>query len=174
MITVLRACHQAVEGLPDLVLTDGVEVGCCLVEDEDGGVLEEGAGDGYALALTAGKLHSPFADQGVVAFGEGGYEVVGVGLSGGIFDFLLGGVELTQGDVVADAGVEEVGVLGDEGDAVAEGVEPELLEIMVAEGDLAGLGVPEAHKKVGAGGLARPRPSDKGHGLAGFDGEADI
>ena len=43
--------HQLVEGALDLALALGVERGGGLVEEEDGGVLEERAGDGEALLL---------------------------------------------------------------------------------------------------------------------------
>ena len=51
-----------VEGAHDGGLGDGVEGGGGLVEDEDGRVLEDGAGDGHALLLAAGELQAALAD----------------------------------------------------------------------------------------------------------------
>ena len=49
------ALHEAVEGFLDEGLVLGVDAGECLVEDKDRGVLEEGPGDGYTLALATGE-----------------------------------------------------------------------------------------------------------------------
>ena len=45
----------------------GVEGTGRFVEDENGRVLHDGARDGEALALAAGKHRAPLADDGVVA-----------------------------------------------------------------------------------------------------------
>ena len=44
-----------------------VDAGERLVEDQDRGVLEEGARDGDALALAAGEARAALADERVVA-----------------------------------------------------------------------------------------------------------
>src|SRR5690606_4512087 len=71
--------HEDVEGLDDLVFGLDVDGAGRLVEDEDRRVLEEGAGEGDALALAAGELHPSLADEGVVPLGELDDEVVGAG-----------------------------------------------------------------------------------------------
>ena len=73
------AGHELLEGLLDAALGLGVERGGGLVEDEDGRVLEDGAGDADALALAAGELDAPVADIGVVALFLLEDEVVGAG-----------------------------------------------------------------------------------------------
>ncbi len=45
--------HDLGEGIPDLVLLGGVHRRGGVVEDEDPGVGQDGAGDGDALALAA-------------------------------------------------------------------------------------------------------------------------
>ena len=52
-----------------------------LVEDEDGGIFEEGAGDGDALLLAARDGDAALADHRGVAAREAADEVVGVGQS---------------------------------------------------------------------------------------------
>ena len=47
-----------------------VERAGCFVEDQDLRVLEEGAGDGDALALAARELDAALADIGVIAMGR--------------------------------------------------------------------------------------------------------
>jgi hypothetical protein len=55
------ARDEVIERVLDEALAFGVEAGGGLVEDEDGGVLDDGAGDGEALALAAGKACAAFA-----------------------------------------------------------------------------------------------------------------
>jgi hypothetical protein len=49
------------------------------VEEQDRPVGEDGAGDGDALALTAGQAHAALAQVGVVALGQARDELVGEG-----------------------------------------------------------------------------------------------
>ena len=59
--------HERLEGALHLALALGVEGAGGLVEDQDGRVLEEGAGDGEALPLAAREQRPLLADLGVVA-----------------------------------------------------------------------------------------------------------
>ena len=58
------ADDEALEGGLDEGLAVAVEGAGGLVEDEDGGVAEEGAGEGEALFLSAGEPGAAFADEG--------------------------------------------------------------------------------------------------------------
>src|SRR5665811_639412 len=53
------------------------------VENQDGRVLEQGARDGEALALSAGELDAAVANRGFVAFRKAHDEFVGEGGFGG-------------------------------------------------------------------------------------------
>src|SRR5471030_1878650 len=53
---------EMVDGFLDFGLGLGIEGGGGFVEDEEGGVADEGAGDGDALALAAGEALAPFAE----------------------------------------------------------------------------------------------------------------
>ena len=64
---VVRPCHEFVQRRLDEPLGLGVERAGGLVEDQDRGVAEDGAGDGESLALAAGEVRAAFADDGVVA-----------------------------------------------------------------------------------------------------------
>src|SRR3546814_8756358 len=85
-----------------------------LVEQQDGGVLQHGAGDGDALALTAGEVAAARADLGVVAAGEGGDEIMGAGHAGGLFDLGIARAGAAVGDVGAQAVVEQQDLLADQ------------------------------------------------------------
>ena len=64
--------------------------------------------------------HALFADDGVEALRLLHDEIVGVGVSGGGDDFVVGRAEPAQFDVPADGVVEQNGFLGDDGDLVAQ------------------------------------------------------
>ena len=108
------ALHEGVESLLDGEFAFGVEGGGGFVEDEDGGVAEECAGDGDALSLAAGEVEAAVADGGVVGLGEGLDEVVGEGGACGGADLVEGESIGTEGDVGGYGVVEEDAVLADE------------------------------------------------------------
>ena len=62
--------HEFGEGFLDVALTDGIKRTCGFVEDENRCFFEHGAGDGHALAFTAGELNATFANQSFVTLGE--------------------------------------------------------------------------------------------------------
>ena len=64
--------------LLDLVLGGAVDGAGRVVQDEDGGIGEEGAGQGQPLALPAREHYAAFADHGVVLLRESHDEVVGL------------------------------------------------------------------------------------------------
>src|SRR5438874_4173190 len=61
------AFHDAVEAAEDPLFGVGVDAGQGVVEDENFGVADDGAGDSCALFLTAGEGESTLADLGVEA-----------------------------------------------------------------------------------------------------------
>ena len=89
-----------------------VEVGGGLVEDHHGRILEQDPGDGQPLLLPAGQPVAPLADDGVVALGQRGDQVVDAGRPAGRDDLGVGGVGPGVAQVGGDGVVEEVGVLG--------------------------------------------------------------
>ena len=74
MTRVVRPSHQRVERGLHRALALGVEGGGGLVEEQDRRVLQDGAGDGDALALAAGERHAALADHGGVALRQGADE----------------------------------------------------------------------------------------------------
>ena len=67
---VVRPCMTRVRPAEDALFGVGVYAGEGVVEDEDVGVADDGAGDGGALFLAAGEGEAALADHGVEAFGE--------------------------------------------------------------------------------------------------------
>ena len=52
--------HQSLQGILYQALALCIESRCCLVEDEDRRILEDGTGYAHTLALTAGESAQPF------------------------------------------------------------------------------------------------------------------
>ena len=145
-----------------------------LVEDENGGVAEEGAGEGEALFLSARETRAAFADEGFVASGKTEDKLVRVGGAGGGLDLGAGSFGARDEEIVVDRVVEKDGVLGDDGDVAAEVGEAEGAEIVAVEGDATGHGVEEARDEIGEGGFAGAAWADEGADGAGGDEDGDF
>ena len=146
--------HQAEERLLDDRLVFGIDRRERLVEDEDGRIAQDGAGDGDPLALAAGEPDAAFPDHGLVARRQDGDEVVGVGEAAGFLHLVFGRVGLAELEVVLDGAVKEVGVLVDDRDLPAEIVCRHGPDVAAADRDGALLRVPEPQQQAHDRGLA--------------------
>ena len=68
--SVVRPLHSSRDRVLHVALGFRIKRRGRFVEQDDRRVLDQGARDGDALALTAGKLHAVFADRRVVAARE--------------------------------------------------------------------------------------------------------
>ena len=160
------AGHQAVQGVLHDAFGFGVQRGGGLVQDQDRRVLEDGAGDGQALALSAGELGPAVADVRVVALGLLHDEVMGVGDLRGGDDLLPGGSFHAEGDVVENGVVEQDRILVHIAHQGAEVLDPQVLDILSVDGDAAAVGVVEAGDEVHERGLAGAGLAHDGDHLA--------
>ena len=151
-----------------------VDAGGGLVQNDDGGVFQNGAGDGDALLLTAGEGAAALTHHGVIAVGQRHDEIVAAGLFGGLDHLRLGGVGLAEEDVGPDSVVEQVHVLEHHGDVAEQAVTGELLQAVAAHGDVAGLGIVEPGQQTANGRLAAAGGADDGGGGLFRDGEGDV
>lgn len=171
--------HRAVGGEASQGALDGglglvVHGGGGLVEDHDRGVLEDRAGQGDPLPLSAGERGTAFTDQGVVAVRQRRDEGVGLGHGSGPEHFLVRGCEAAVADVVRDAAVEEERVLGDEADGVAQAVPPQVPNVLSVDQYPPGLGVLESHQQSGDRRLAGAGGAHQGGHLPGRDGQREV
>ncbi len=113
--------HQPVQRLQHQGLALRVERAGRLVEDEHRRVAQHGPGDGNPLSLAAGQLHAALADARLVAVGEGGDEVVGVGRAGRLDHLGLGRARAAVGDVLQDGAAEQKDVLRHDRQPPAQG-----------------------------------------------------
>ena len=167
------AARQPVEGAADRRLALGVERRGRLVEQEDGRVAQDGAGDRQPLALAAGKLAGRGHDLGVVALRQRADEAVGGGGAGGRLDLLADGVLAAEADVARDAAREQHQLLADHRDLVAQRREGQRAQVAAVEQDAAGGRVVEPRQQVEERRLAGAGAADEGDAAAGLDDERD-
>ena len=94
------AGHQPRQSLLDQVLALGVQRAGGLVQQQDRRIGEQGAGDGQALALTAGQAEAGVAQMGLLALRQALDELVGMRRARRRFHVGLAGVETSVTDVV--------------------------------------------------------------------------
>src|ERR1019366_7544294 len=82
-----------------------------LVEDEQGGIGEQGPGEGEPLPLAAGERGAVGADLGVPAQWQGADPVQQAGPGGRVGALLVGRAGPGQLEVVPDGGAEDVRIL---------------------------------------------------------------
>ena len=129
------ALGQLVKGALDPGFGHAVQSGGGLVQDEDGGILQKDAGDGYPLLLPAGEHDAPFAHIGLEPVGHFQDIVVDLGLLGGRNDLRLGGVGPSVADIVIDGACKEEHVLLDDADVLPKGVLGEGAHILAVDAD---------------------------------------
>lgn len=138
-----------------------VECGGRLVEDEDGRVAHEGAGDRDAQEPAAGQ-------PGEAAVVERGDESVRPCRTGGPPDLLVGRARPAAGDVLPDAAAEDAGAQRQQCDRLPQPVERQVPEVGAVQPDQPRVRVVEAHQQREQRGLAgAARPGDRHH-LAGM------
>ena len=110
-------------GAADFFLGEGVERRSGFVEHQQLRMPQQGAGNGKPLFFSAGNLHAAFADQRVQALVGALQQAMRGGLVEHIHTFFVGRGGIHKQQVLADGSREELGVLGDEPDLLAQGVE---------------------------------------------------
>ncbi len=125
-----------------------------LVEDEDARVLEQDAGQGDALLLATRELVAALADDGLVAVRKLADAIVDGRQAGGGLDLPVRRLGPGVGQVLAQGGVEEVGLLRDEADDVAEAGEADAAHVAAVDLDGSLGHVVEARQEVGRRRLA--------------------
>lgn len=152
-----------------------VEGARCLVEDENGRLLVEGAGDADALALAAAELDAAFADGGSDAVFLLADEVVELSHlerppDAPIVDRVR---RHTEGDVLTDCAVDEVDGLRHVGDVRLPGTHGGL-DVDAVDSDAATRRREQAEQEVDERRLPRARGADDADEFSLGDGEAHV
>ena len=144
-----------------------------LVEDQHGGVGQDGARDGQPLALAAGQS-GPRTQDGVIALRQPQDALVDRGGAGGGLNPVAAGVRHGLRDVLRDRAVHELGVLEHESDPAVQVVGVEGADVDAVDAHRALVDVVEPGQQRGQRGLARPgRPDQRGH-RARAQGQVDV
>ncbi len=168
------AFHEPVERFLDHRLTLGIHRGERFVQDEDGGIAQEGARDRDPLALAAGEPDAALAHDRLVALRQPRDELLRIGGAGGRRELGRRGARLAHTEVLRDRAVEEIGVLAHHRDEAAELIEGEVAQVVAADHDAPPLRVVEAEEEPGDGGLARAARPHDADALPRLDLEGEI
>ena len=114
------------------------------VEYQDRWILEQRPRQREALALAPGETHAALAHGGVEPLGQGLDEFPRLGGARCFDDFRLAGLGPAVGDVVTNRALEQVDVLADQADGLAQRGETHLADRLTVDADTAGLGIVEA------------------------------
>ena len=134
-----------------------------LVEDQDRRVLQQGAGDGDALLLAAGKLQPPLADHRLIAFWQAGDEAMDRRALRRRLDLVLRGALAAIADIVADRVVEQHRVLRNDAKRGTQALLRDLRNVLPVDRDPPALRLVEAEEQARERGLASTRrPDDRG------------
>src|SRR5207237_7211376 len=148
--------REAVERLLDEPLRLGVERARRLVEDEDRRVAQDRPRDRDPLLLAAGEAVAALADDGVVALGQRRDHLVDPGGPGRSLDLLVARVGLREAEVLANALVEEIRLLRDDADEVAQRREAQVADVDAVDRDAAARNVVQPGSEIAEGRLAGP------------------
>ena len=165
--------HEAFQCLLDEALRLGVHAGGGFVQEENGGILQEGAGDGDALFFTDTEADPAFADLSVEFVRESFDKFPGVGSGQGLPEFVVRGLAFGDDEIVADGAIEEETFLSDVTHGPAKAGFGDIVDRLAVDGDAAAISFVESGQQIDGGGFARTRGADEGDGLAGFRFEAD-
>src|SRR6266436_4809355 len=154
------AFHDSAESGEDVLLGLRVNGGKRIVEDKDAGIADNGAGNGGALLLPAGEGDAAFADHGFVGLGEAHHLSVQAGNFGCLADARVVKLRQAEGDVAAHGLAEQVSVLRNETNGLAQGGERPLADGTAIDQKRIVGGLPEARDESGESGFATAGGAD--------------
>ena len=149
----------------DLFGGDGIEAGGGFIKEDDGGILDEHAGNGHALLLTAAELQSGCAKR----VGQMHHLLVEKRLFAGTNHVVVSGSGVAILDVLFDGTIEDVILLQHQPYVFAQPLRVPVSEVHPIERDASAVGMVEFIEQVDDGALARTAQSHQCGNLAGFD-----
>jgi len=157
------AAHEGVHRILDHHFGASVDRARRLVEDEHGGIGENGAGYRDELLLPLGDISGFLVDDRLVALGLGADEVVGMGHPRRLHHLRVARVGPAVADVLHDTPAEEPGILEDHAEVPSD-IGPRYCgNISVVDSYSARVGLVEAHEEFNDGRFARAGGADNGY-----------
>src|SRR5216684_1088377 len=166
--------REFIQSVQQRALSQGIKVSGGFVEDEDGCVFQEGAGNRQALALAAGQLQTLLANPGFEPQGQLAHKLGELRLFHGCLDLRLAGSGPRQQQIGAQGVIENIGILGDDADQVAQVAQAVAADVLPVQANDATWWVPEAQREANQCAFAPATGADNRHAAAGAQVEADI
>ena len=160
--------------LEDDALVQAVEVGGRLVQQEEGRIVEEGAGHADALALAAGEGTAQLAHRGIVALGQLPDETVQRRLFAGRFHLGTGGIAPGNFDIVLDGVVEQFRLLRHKALLRPQRSGIHAADVLCTKADAAAGNIPETEQQPQEGGFSAAGAARDAHNLPFGDGQAQV
>ena len=159
------------QGLLHRLFALGIERAGRLIEQQDGRVAQDGAGDGDALALAAGEGDAAGTEMRCHALRQGGDKISrcrrpGCRQHGGVI-----GLGPAIADILGHGGGEDHRLLRHQAQAAAQGLGLHQADIGAIDQHAAGLRVAEAQQQLQHRGLARAGGADQGDRFSWFQRE---
>ena len=136
--------------------------------------MQEDPGDRNALPLSTAQTHAPVADDGVVAVGERRHIVVKIGMAHRRDEVGIPGFRPGDLEVLANGGVEQDGILGDDPDIAPQVAEEQAANVVTGDVNPAGVGVVVPQDQIGQGGFAGAGWPDDADEFAGLHIQGDV
>ena len=140
-----------------------------LVQNQDGGIFQHGAGNGNALLLAAGQIHALGANDGMDARRELFYNIHTLRRFQRCQHLGFGGLRSAQTDVIQNAALEQAAVLEHKGDGIHQLFLGDIPHIRSAHPDAAALHIKEPADKVCQRGFSAAGGTYKSHSLSRLD-----
>ena len=166
--------HQLFKRILYHAFAFGIEGGSRFVQDEDRRILQNGAGNADALALTAGELTAPVANHGVISLLACHDEIVCIGNLGCFHHLFHSGIFYPEGNVVEEGIIEQNRFLVHITHDATEVMQGGGLHVYTINQDFTFLYIVVTGNQVHHGRLSRAGLTYQSNGLALFDGEVDV
>ena len=166
--------HEGVDGALHKPLGFGVQGRRRFVEDENGGVAEQCAGDGNALALSAREHHPALADDRGKAIGHFLDEFQGLRRLRSLCHFVARCAGKAVGDIVEYRFVKKYCLLGYDAEQAAKANQIELPGVYTVQGDRPARNIVEPRKQVEDRCLATSAGAHQRHNFAFRNGKAHV
>ena len=147
----------------------GVYCACRVVEDEDLRLFQKCAGNTKALLLTARDVRSALLDEGIVAIGKGGNEIVRLSELASLDEFLVGSLPVTPAKIFLDGAREEKILLQNHRNRIAESAQIVFADVNAANLDTSLGRIIKTRNELYERGLRRARAADDTDGHTRFD-----
>src|SRR5258708_6795779 len=168
------ALHDSAQAVEDALFGLRVHGRQGIVEDQNSRIADDGTGDGGPLLLPSGEGDAALANHGVVGLAEVLDVTVKAGNFGGFADALLVILRQAESDVAADSLTEQVSVLRNETDRLAQRGERPFADGTAVDQDAVIGGFPEAGDESGERGLAAAGRADDGESRASGNFEMNV